>query len=488
MSDRTFARKKTATSDFSHSSLVSSTTPTLANPTRGFGLPTNNLIQTATHLSTERQEVQSADNGSLEQLTIREKPLSHDISRISFRRPQAKLTVEEPGDSPVPIQKKTLPSADELANRIVRCIGIWETNRGENNPNPKESTLDTVAGVHASMATVEQATMPYAIGAFKKHKKLRDGANPPLTMKEINAAEARCVAVVTLLDLVKKASLKGNDVDTFIKNNASKISDTGLSNDDVKTMFSAIPLEIKISNGKLKNDMDKKTNTFEELLKLVKKASQEGTHVDTFIKNNASKISDTGLSNDDVKTMFSAFSDQIKINKSHDDEKQKISQKLKDHNLSNLEKKKLKEALDQISKRKKLEKTLEQIFEQQKKDYFKKTMDAIIPERDRLGLGLGSLKAYIEKPDKWGENRAGWQRKAVTAMPEDVAKRIESVAVSNNGTALAILVIQDRVNFQLGKKPLPNEDEIVKTVATQNNPLEKNYGENVWKTYHRLYP
>jgi uncharacterized membrane protein YheB (UPF0754 family) len=186
--------------------------------------------------------------------------------------------------------------------------------------------------------------------------------------------------------------------------------------------------------------------------------------------------------------MFSAFSDQIKINKSHDDEKQKISQKLKDHNLSNLEKKKLKEALDQISKRKKLEKTLEQIFEQQKKDYFKKTMDAIIPERDRLGLGLGSLKAYIEKPDKWGENRAGWQRKAVTAMPEDVAKRIESVAVSNNGTALAILVIQDRVNFQLGKKPLPNEDEIVKTVATQNNPLEKNYGENVWKTYHRLYP
>lgn len=98
MSDRTFARKKTATSDFSHSSLVSSTTPTLANPTRGFGLPTNNLIQTATDLSTERQEVQSADNGSLEQLTIREKPLSHDISRISFRRPQAKLTVGEPGD------------------------------------------------------------------------------------------------------------------------------------------------------------------------------------------------------------------------------------------------------------------------------------------------------------------------------------------------------------------------------------------------------
>jgi len=45
MSDRTFARKKTATSDFSHSSLVSSTTPTLANPTGGFGLTNNNVIQ-----------------------------------------------------------------------------------------------------------------------------------------------------------------------------------------------------------------------------------------------------------------------------------------------------------------------------------------------------------------------------------------------------------------------------------------------------------
>jgi hypothetical protein len=57
MSESTFARKKTATSDFSYSSLISSTTPTLANPTRGFGLPTNNLIQTATDLSTERQEL-----------------------------------------------------------------------------------------------------------------------------------------------------------------------------------------------------------------------------------------------------------------------------------------------------------------------------------------------------------------------------------------------------------------------------------------------
>jgi hypothetical protein len=112
MSDRTFARKKTATSDFSQPSLVSSTTPTLANPTRGFGLTNNNVIQKATDVSTEQQEVQSADNGSLEQLTIQEKPLSHDISRISFRRPQAKLTVGEPGD-------QYEQEADWMANRVM---------------------------------------------------------------------------------------------------------------------------------------------------------------------------------------------------------------------------------------------------------------------------------------------------------------------------------------------------------------------------------
>jgi hypothetical protein len=113
MSDRTFARKKTTATNFAQPSLISSTTPTLANPTRGFGLPTNNIIQKAADISTEQQEVQAAEQGSLEQLTIQEKPLSHDISRISFRRPQAKLKVGEPGD---PYEQE----ADWVANRIMR--------------------------------------------------------------------------------------------------------------------------------------------------------------------------------------------------------------------------------------------------------------------------------------------------------------------------------------------------------------------------------
>ena len=92
MSEHTFARKKANSSDVSQPSLVSSSTPTLANPVRGFGLPTNS------ELSTQQQELQSADERTLKQQLIQEKPRGHDISRISFVRPQTKLTVGEPGD------------------------------------------------------------------------------------------------------------------------------------------------------------------------------------------------------------------------------------------------------------------------------------------------------------------------------------------------------------------------------------------------------
>jgi hypothetical protein len=71
-----------------------------------------------------------------------------------------------------------LPSATELTSRIARCIGIRETNRGKNDPAPKESSLDTVSGVRASMATIEQATMPYAIDAIRTHTKLRGLVDP----------------------------------------------------------------------------------------------------------------------------------------------------------------------------------------------------------------------------------------------------------------------------------------------------------------------
>ncbi|MBD2504727.1 hypothetical protein [Anabaena azotica] len=44
MREHKFGCKKANSSDVSQPSLVSPSTPTLANPVRGFGLPTNNQL------------------------------------------------------------------------------------------------------------------------------------------------------------------------------------------------------------------------------------------------------------------------------------------------------------------------------------------------------------------------------------------------------------------------------------------------------------
>ena len=149
--------------------------------------------------------------------------------------------------APAPPQAKpaaaALPSAETLTERIANCVGIWETNRGGDAPNPTESSLDTVAGVKASMATVEQATMPYALDALKRNASLRKLAQPELTVKEIDDAIARVQAVKTLLNSVKTAADAGTTAEDYIKAQQAAITPTGLSDADVKTMFSAVALK-----------------------------------------------------------------------------------------------------------------------------------------------------------------------------------------------------------------------------------------------------
>jgi hypothetical protein len=307
--------------------------------------------------------------------------IQHTVGNSAVSRMLSVQRQTAPAPAPA-VTATTLPSADELTARIARCIGIWETNRGKDDPAPTESSLDTVAGLHASMATIEQATMPYAISALKSYPSLRAKATPPLTLTELNTAEARCTAVVTLLSAVATASAAGTTPDDYIKANSAAITATGLSNDDVKTMFSAVTLKSTI---------------------------------------------------DAAHTRVEAESTEA-------------------------------------AKKTKLD-----------------AETAAVPEADRLGLGAGSLKSYIRKPANWGENRAAWQRKAVEAMPDNVGTRIGQVALADSGTALATPVIKGRVDVELAKNPVPGEEDIVKTVAQQNNPNETDYGKHVWETYDRLY-
>lgn len=334
--------------------------------------------------------------------------LSHELTHVVQQQSAVHLGIQrQPAatatPTAVPAPAAALPSAEELTTRIARCIGIWETNRGKDTPAPKESSLDTVAGIHASMATIEQATMPYAITALKGHKELRDKATPALTMKELNDAEARCTAVVTLLTSVSSASASAQAPDDFINDNAAAITASGLSNADVKTMFSAVTL--KATLAKVPADIQAAGDAAKQEAVTAKKSKKEQA------------------------------------------------------------------ALVKAAKEKAMTDAL-----------------AAISTTDRLGLGESSLKAYINKPRNWGENTAGWQRKAVNAMANNVGARIQAVAVSDSGAGLAIPVIRARVDVELAKTPVPGKDDIVKTVAQQNNPNETDYGKNVLATYDRLYP
>jgi RHS repeat-associated protein len=293
-------------------------------------------------------------------------------------------------------------SAEELGARIARSIGVWETNRGGDNPRPTESHLTTVAGIAASMATIEQATMPYAIDALKNDATLRNSATPALTTKELEAASKRVKAVETLLGLVNTASAGKVKPEDFIANNAKAIEATGLSNDDVKTMFKAVTL----------------------------KATLDKARTDANAAGAAAK------------------------KKAADDKKNAKQQKA-------AETKAFAESL--------------------------KASISAIPVADRLGVSESDLRQYAKRPSLWGENRAAWQRKAVNAMADNIGGRIEAVATSNNGTALATSVVTKRVKAELAKKPTPSVENIVKTVAQKNNRREKGYGTHVLGIYNRLY-
>ena len=121
MSNRiTPQRKKTANSNFAATS-VSSSTPTIA-PTRGFGVQQSEPALQESQESNELQEEQSTKEPS-ESLT--QSPL-HDISRISLR-PQAKITVNQPGDS-------YEQEADTVAQNIMRMGKAPEQKLNSNQP------------------------------------------------------------------------------------------------------------------------------------------------------------------------------------------------------------------------------------------------------------------------------------------------------------------------------------------------------------------
>ncbi|MEH2080475.1 MAG: M15 family metallopeptidase [Nostoc sp.] len=144
MSER-IGRNKSAASTFTNPSLASPGIPTLANPIRGFGSQINTVPpQTVTEVAPDLQEAQSADEQSLEPEVIQEKPLSHDISRIPLRRPQAKLMVGQPED---PDKQQ----ADWVCDRIMRMVTPWTANQVMRQVLPRQLHVSSVQPMQESL-------------------------------------------------------------------------------------------------------------------------------------------------------------------------------------------------------------------------------------------------------------------------------------------------------------------------------------------------
>jgi len=129
MSQR-IGRNKSAASSFTNPSLASLSIAKLANPIRGFGSEVNTApSQIATKLTSDLQEAQSADEQLSQPEALKEKPLSHDISRISLRRPQAQLDQYEPAkDALTPLVQQM---GDALANpKVIQRYQAGESGHG----------------------------------------------------------------------------------------------------------------------------------------------------------------------------------------------------------------------------------------------------------------------------------------------------------------------------------------------------------------------
>jgi len=267
-----------------------------------------------------------------------------------------------------------------LTERVTRAIAIYETNRGRNQPRAVQSSLETVAGVRASVRSVGQTIIARAITELRRFPQLRQLVNPNLTLRELNQADNRIRAVNQLLRRVSGAGQHAN-INQFIRNNQNLINNSGLTQAHVRTMFQALTLH-------------QRTQQLHNQLAGLTPAQQRARA---------------------------------------------------------------------------------------------RQLAAGIPVANRLGIGVGSLAAYIRNPGNWNENRAAWARLAVERMPNRIGQRIVQAAEHNQGLTMLSMDLGSQVRNLLARNPGRTLQSMVESVARRHN-AGRHYPAGVWREYQRLNP
>jgi hypothetical protein len=145
--------KKPPTSSLTNRSLTSPTSPTVANPTRGFGLQTDAALSESANQESSNQQEAELDNKQLsKQETFKQQPQSYDFNRISMR-PQAKLTINQPGDV---YEQEADTVAQEVMRRMSKPANKQSVQRQQ---MPEEEQLQTKPLANSITPVVQREAM-----------------------------------------------------------------------------------------------------------------------------------------------------------------------------------------------------------------------------------------------------------------------------------------------------------------------------------------
>jgi hypothetical protein len=330
------------------------------------------------------------------------------------RATQAPPTSAPPAQAPpaqAPPAQTPQAREDELVERVARAIGVYETNRGGDAPVARESSLETVAGVRASVRSVGQQIVSRAVEALLAHPQLRELATPPLTRAELLRARETIGAVTRLLRAVEAAAARGQEADDVARDHADLLDRTGLDAGHVATMLSAVGLRARLraASEEIPRTLEEETPAIREAL-VAAEPRLSGARLERRVRAEVERRR---------KALIAEHA-------------------------------------------------------------------AAVPRAQRLGLGLGSLRAYIRNPRNWGENAAAWQRLAVERMPDGVGTRIVQAAEHDGGLPMTAEDVRAQVRRELAREGVTDEDVLL-SVARRHN-RDPAYPAGVLAEYRRLYP
>jgi Zn-dependent peptidase ImmA (M78 family) len=160
MSDRTkIQRKKADTSTVTNPSLASPNSPTLAY-SNSIGQHNITPPQTLPGISTNIQETQFVGEQVLEAEAIQQKPLGHDISKISLR-PQAGLTVSQRND---PYEQE----ADRVAEQVMNATATETQHLQRSADGNFDTSADLENQLNASKGSA--SPLPENVQAFMEQR------------------------------------------------------------------------------------------------------------------------------------------------------------------------------------------------------------------------------------------------------------------------------------------------------------------------------